>query len=305
MFHEEHSGGKMSKKNIDIDTDRSASKALTAARFNIVDVEKTYQKLELSQLQRGKFQSRRIFTKSGLTELADSLKATGINFVPIVVRPVEADRYEIICGERRWRAAHEAGLSHLMCCIGEFNDQQANYLSAVENIQRENLNPIEQAEAYRLLADAGLTHKEMADEVGQSRSQITNYLRLLQLPVQIRDALIREELTFAQARPLCSLESSGIQKRIAADAIRLGWSVKKIDQAIAEAKRTQAPAPLKAANSNDVDVNRLRELVSEQTGYPCVIVRTQAGGWQLGLSASSAEEFSGILERLGVKTDSY
>jgi ParB family chromosome partitioning protein len=283
------------------------AKALQAARFSISAVEKLYSKLPVTELEPGRFQSRKSFDQNSLRELADSLKATEINFVPVVVRPLDEGRYEIICGERRWRAAQMIGLESLLCCIGNFSDQQANYLCAVENIQRENLNPVEQAEAYKRLSDAGLTHQEMAEELGQSRSHITNYLRLLTLPLQVRSALVKGDLSFAQARPLCSLDSPGIQKRIASDAIRLGWSVKKIEQAISAAKLELNAATISrpGKGSEDVDIARLRNLVSEQTGYPCVIVRTQSGGWQLGLSATSTEEFSGILERLGVNTEAF
>lgn len=288
--------GMETKPNLDL---------LEASRFDIRHVPKTFRQLSVDMLRPGVFQSRRVFNAQSLKELGASMKATGINFSPLIVRPSkDGDGFEIICGERRWLAAPTAGIDMLLCCIGDFTDEQALYLCAVENIQREDLNPIEEAGAYDLLVnECGMTHQEVALEVGQSRSYITNYLRLLKLPLSVRDLVTREALSFAQVRPLCALSSPGIQVRIAAEAARKGWNVKRIEKVVAEAQNKAPKGPARRS-VEDIDIKRLRELVSIQTGYPCVIIKTESGGWQLGLSSSSVDEFMGILERLGVDTDS-
>ena len=239
-----------------------------------------------------------------MKELAASLSATGINFTPLIIRPVKfGEGFEIICGERRWRAAQTAGLPLLLCCVGDFTDEQALYLSGADNIQREDLNALEEAQAYELMLQTGLSHKEVAEEIGRSRGHVTNYVRLLGLPLSIRDMLGDERLTYAQARPLCTLTLPGQQVRIAKDAVAKRWTAKKIESEVglllAERKRPASTEHL----SDDANIKRLREMVSLQTGYPCVIVKTPSGTWQLGLSAGSVEEFQGILDRLGVDTE--
>lgn len=272
-------------------------------RHNIAGVRKEFRTIPVEQLRPGSFQSRRSFSQKPLRELSASLQATGINFTPLIVRPTTSgDGFEIICGERRWRAAQLIGMPALLCCVGAFNAEQALYMSGAENIQRENLNALEEAIAYESLINSGMTHAQVADDIGKSRSHISNYLRLLALPLQVRDLLEQDRLSFAQARPLCSLTAPGLQTSIAKEAVAKRWTAKQIERAVADLqeKRKKAASPIQ---SEDCNIQRLREVVAEQTGYPCVIVRTEGGRWQLGLSAGSVEEFEGILQRLGVKTD--
>ncbi|MPQ69271.1 ParB/RepB/Spo0J family partition protein [Pseudomonas sp. MWU12-2323] len=279
--------------------------ALDASRFDIRSVAKTYKQVPIELMRPGMFQTRRNFKPRALKELAASLETTGININPLIIRPLKfGEGYEIICGECRWRSAQMCGLSVLLCCIGDFTDDQAMYISGVDNIQREDLNPLEEAHAYELLLHTGMTHEDVSKDIGRSRTHVTNHLRLLQLPLAVRDMLADERLSFAQARPLCGLTAPGIQVGIAREAVAKGWSSKKVGEHVAALQKQVKKPPQRFGAGEDVDIRRLKEVVSEHTGYPCVILRTPSGGWQIGLNASTSEEFQGILERLGVNTDS-
>lgn len=279
-------------------------KVLEADRFDIRSVPQTFKQLPVELLRPGMFQTRRNFKDRGLKELAASIETTGTNITPVIVRPLKfMDGYEIIGGERRWRAAQLVSIPTLLCCIGNFTDDQAMYLSAVDNIQREGINALEEAESYNQMLQTGMTHQDVAADIGKSRTHVTNYTRLLSLPLAVRDMLGDERLSYAQARPLCSISSPGLQTNVAREAVSKGWSSKRIEDEVSKLKGQRKTAKPVDANCGDVNVQRLRELVSEQTGYPCVIVKTPAGSWQLGLHAESADEFQGILDRLGVNTD--
>jgi ParB family transcriptional regulator, chromosome partitioning protein len=278
---------------------------LDANRFDIRSVVKTYKQLPIDLLHPGIFQTRRNFKSRPLKELASSLDATGINITPLIIRPRKSgDGFEIICGERRWRAAQLSNLPLLLCCIGDFNDDQALYISGVDNIQREDLNPLEEAYAYELLLQTGMTHVDVSLEIGKSRAHVTHHLRLLQLPLAVRDLIADETLNYAQARPLCSLNAPGLQVSVALEAVKKRWTSKKIEDHVAGLNNQRRMPRPKEPISDDIDIKRLKEIVSKQTGYPCAIVKTDSGGWQLGLGASSIEEFHGILDRLGIDTES-
>lgn len=282
---------------------KNAVSIYDSTRHDISGVHKEFRHIRIELLHPGRYQSRRSFSPRKLGELAASLKATGHNFTPLIVRPtLSGDGFEIICGERRWRAAQLVGMPTLLCCVGDFTPEQALYMCGAENIQRDDLNAIEEAVAYDYFISSGLTHIEVAEELGKSRSHISNYLRLLTLPLAVRDMLEQDQLTFAQARPLCALAGAGVQTTLAQEAVSKNWTSKRIEREVS-ARQTTRKRIAAPSEVDDCNVERLREIVSLQTGYPCVIKRTSSGSWQLGLSASSTEEFEGILERLGVKTD--
>ncbi|MFL1449327.1 ParB/RepB/Spo0J family partition protein [Pseudomonas tritici] len=278
---------------------------LEATRFDICGVQKEFRQVPIVSMRPGMYQSRRYFNPKRMKELSASLKATGMNFSPLIIRPVkQGTGYEIICGERRWRSAQAIGLETLLCCVGNFTDEQALYLSGADNIQREDLNALEEAQSYELMMLTGLNHQQVADEIGRSRGHVSNYLRLLKLPLIVRDLISRDELTFAHVRPLCSLAYSGQQIKIAKEALIKKWSAQRVEAEVATLLKPKKRPDAKERISEDTNIKRLMEMVSEQTGYPCVIVKTERGGWQLGLGASCAEEFQGILDRLGVNTES-
>lgn len=278
--------------------------ALEAGRFDIRAVATVYKMLPVELLRPGMFQTRRNFNVRKLNELSASLLASGINVTPLVVRPIKSGtEYEILCGERRWRGAQLGGMEFLLCCIGEFDDDQAMYISGVDNLQREDLNPLEEAHAYSLLINTGLTQESVAKDIGKSRAHVSQYIRLLSLPLAVRDMLSDGRLNFAQARPLCSLTSVNQQIDLARDAVNGKWTSTTIEARVAkelEKKRKSSSCLPNAVG--EVNVERLAGMVAEQTGYPCAIKEAK-GTWTILLKAGSADEFTGILERLSINTD--
>lgn len=297
------------RRRVQADRKRISRDILNALRFDIRSVNKEFRQVPIELLKPGRYQTRRSFKPKQIKELSASLQATGMNITPLIIRPLKySEGYEIICGERRWRAAQEIGFATLLCCIGDYDDQQALYLSGADNIQREDLNPLEEAQSYELMMDTGMTQQEVADEIGKSRSHVANHLRLLALPLAVRDFLGDERLSYAQARPLCSLASPGEQAKIAKEAVDKQWSSKKIEEAVAKAQlKGKRPEPDQRllGSAEDKHIARLREQVAQQTGYQCVIIKSKetAGAWQIGFLAGSTDELQSILDRMGVNTE--
>lgn len=188
------------------------------------------EKIAIEQLQPGQYQPRQQFEDGALQELADSIKVQGV-VQPIIVRPVGTDRYEIIAGERRWRASKLAGLDKVPVVIRQADSQATLAMALIENIQREDLNPIETAIGLkRLLKEFDLTQQAVADAVGRSRAAVSNLLRLLKLPKSIQDALHKGDLSMGHARAIISLPES-VQKELATKSIDKGWSVREMEEA--------------------------------------------------------------------------
>lgn len=272
--------------------------------LGIDQVATTLKIIEVELLYPGQWQKRESFENEPLEELTESLDTSGINVIPIIVTPRPCGvGYAIIAGERRWRAAQRLQWTHVKCEVGNFNFRQALFISTVENLQRRDLNPIEEAVSYRDLADefTDLSHDDIARQVGKSRAHVSNYIRLLQLDIKVRDALKNRSLTFAQARPLCSLKHNLDQRKIAEKAVKHGWSVAKISQEVSEL--TAKPKAVVRLSDTDADLRRLEREISEVTGLDCVVRRSPKGQWQLGFNAPESESFSGLLSRLGVAID--
>lgn len=280
---------------------------LDAARFDIRSVHKEFRQLPIELLKPGFFQTRRNFNKKALDELAASLVATGSNFNPVIIRRLKhSDGYEIICGERRWRAAQQIGLPTLLCCVGDYTDAQAMYLSGADNIQREDLNPLEEAQAYALMLDAGMTQQDVADEIGKSRSLVANYLRLLSLPLVVRDLLGHDKLNFAQARPLCGLSAKPARQiEIAQLAVARHWSSQKIEDEVSKLNAGGKQPKRAPAEIKDADIRRLCTRLSEQTGYPWHIAQNKNGEWELATRPGSLDGVQDLIARLGYKDDSF
>lgn len=188
------------------------------------------EKIAIEQLQPGQYQPRQQFEDGALQELADSIKVQGV-VQPIIVRPVGTDKYEIIAGERRWRASKLAGLDKVPVVIRQADSQATLAMALIENIQREDLNPIETAIGLkRLLKEFDLTQQAVADAVGRSRAAVSNLLRLLKLPKNIQDALHKGDLSMGHARAIISLPEP-VQKELATKAIDKGWSVREMEEA--------------------------------------------------------------------------
>ena len=186
--------------------------------------------IPIDLIQRGKYQPRTDMHEEALQELAASIKSQGV-MQPIVIRPLSSDKYEIIAGERRWRASQIAGLDKIPAIIKPVGDEAAIAMSLIENIQRENLNPIEIALSYqRLIEEINLTQEQCSERVGKKRSTITNFLRLLKLPEIIQKALIEGTISNGHARSLLSLNSKSSQINLCHDIIENGYSVREVEQ---------------------------------------------------------------------------
>ncbi|RRV05446.1 ParB/RepB/Spo0J family partition protein [Stutzerimonas xanthomarina] len=270
--------------------------------LNIQNVPAALMSIPVDLLHRGTWQQRRIFSDRALDELAESMATSGGNVVPIIVTPRPNGGYAIIAGERRWRAAQRLGFETLQALVGAYSYEQAAFICAVENLQRENLTPIEEASSYQTLTtEFGLTHDEIARQIGKSRPHVTSYLRLLSLDIRVRDAIQAGRLTYGQARPICTLKSASQQREVCDKAVRLQWSVKRIEQEVI--KLTEKVRPVVRLSDSDPDIRSIERAISEATGLECIVKRSPAGQWQVGFNAGNSESFEGLLERLGVRPD--
>jgi ParB family chromosome partitioning protein len=249
--------------------------------------------LPVDLIQRGQYQPRRDFDAGALAELAESIKAQGV-MQPIIVRSIGADRFEIIAGERRWRAVQLAGLDSIPALVRNVDDDAAVAMALIENIQREDLNPIEEAVALeRLQAEFQLTQQQIADAVGKSRSAVANLLRLMSLEPDVRRMLERRELDMGHARCLLALGPEH-QLQAARKVVSGGLSVR---QAEALVKKIQQPKP-EVRNTLDPDIRRLQEELSGKLGSPVQLQHSASGKGKLVISYSSLDELDGILALL-------
>lgn len=265
--------------------------AATAAKERLKD-------LPVDLLQRGKYQPRTHMDEGALADLAESIKAQGI-VQPIVVREIGDGRYEIIAGERRWRASQLAGLDKVPAVIRNIPDEAAIAVALIENIQRENLNPIEEAQALKRLADEfGLTHEEVSASVGRSRAGVTNLLRLLSLPDQVRQMLEQGVLDMGHGRALLGLEGGDLLKA-AREAADKGLSVRETEQLVRRFAAGEMPGSkrTKAATSS-ADIRALEQDLSEKLGAKVQISHNAKGAGKLSISYTSSDELEGILERI-------
>lgn len=250
--------------------------------------------LPVEFLQRGRYQPRRDFAEDKLAELAESIKAQGL-MQPIVVRPVGEKKYEIIAGERRWRAAQLAGMEKVPCVIKDVADDAALAMSLIENIQREDLTPLEEAVALnRLQEEFTLTHQEVADAVGKSRATVTNLLRLLSLAPDAKTLLERGDLEMGHARAILALEQKD-QGEIARQVVARGLSVRQTEALVRRIQsERQAGADVRPARL-DPDIRRLQDEISEKTGAPVQIQHSARGKGKLVISYNSLDELEGVL----------
>lgn len=253
--------------------------------------------IPLEWIKPGKYQPRTYFGEESIAELAESIKSQGL-IQPIVLRALGFERYEIIAGERRWRAAQLAGLDKIPSVIREVDDESALAMSLIENIQREDLNPLEEAVALqRLIEDFQLTHQEVADAVGKSRSAVTNTIRLTQLSQQVIDMLARGDLEMGHARALLSLDSAR-QVDLARNVVARGLSVRQTEE---EVRKLASPPKPNAASpaKQDVDTRRLEEKLGQRLGQPVQIKQSSKGRGKLMISYNSLDELDGVLSILG------
>jgi len=250
--------------------------------------------LRVDQLQRGRYQPRTKMDDASLQDLAASIKKQGL-MQPILVRPIERDRYEIIAGERRWRAARIAGLAEVPVLVREVPDSAALAMALVENIQREDLNPLEEAGGVqRLIDEFKLTHQEAAEAIGRSRTATTNLLRLLNLQKPVQAMLFDGKLEMGHARALLALEGrkqESVAKRVAARAL----SVRQTETLVNAILHPAVKARRKL--SSDRDVARLEEELSEEIGTTIQIKPGKKGAGRLIISYSSPDHLDDLLSR--------
>ena len=253
--------------------------------------------LPVEFLQRGRYQPRRHFDENKLQELADSIKAQGM-VQPIVVRSVGDNNYEIIAGERRWRAAQLAGLAEVPVFIREVDDQTAMAMALIENIQRDDLNPLEEAVAlHRLLDEFGLTHQEIANAVGKSRATVTNLMRLLELAPEVKALVDDRKLDMGHARALLALKA-GDQRKAANEVVKKGLSVRATESLVKALLSPKPAASKKAEVGYDSDTRRLLNDLTDRLGAKVDLKQTGKGKGTLQISFNSLDELEGILEHI-------
>lgn len=253
------------------------------------------QQLPLDIIQRGKYQPRRDIDPQSLEELAQSIKAQGV-MQPIVVRPIGKGRYEIIAGERRWRASQQAGLDKIPALVRDIPDETAIALALIENIQREDLNPIEEAIALqRLQQEFELTQQQVADAVGKSRTAVTNLLRLISLPEDIKVMLAHGDLEMGHARALLGLPAER-QAEGARFIVARGLSVRQAEALVRQWLNETTGKTTKT--QTDPDITRLEQKLAERLGSPVVIKHNKKGKGELVIRYNSVDELQGVLKHI-------
>jgi ParB family transcriptional regulator, chromosome partitioning protein len=257
--------------------------------------------LPLDLLQRGKYQPRLDIRPESLSELAESIKAQGL-VQPIIVRPLssrdpgESQRYEIIAGERRWRAAQMAGMVEIPAVIRDMPDEAALAMSLIENIQREDLNPLEEARALsRLIEEFGLTHQAAAEAVGRSRAAVSNLLRLMELADEVKLLLEQRSIEMGHARALLSLTSRRQQVEVAALVARKSLSVRDTEALV---RRLLNPPASSASAPKDPDIRRLELELADKLGAKVMFQHASSGKGKLVVSYNSLDELEGILAHI-------
>ncbi|WP_410499901.1 ParB/RepB/Spo0J family partition protein [Chitinibacter sp. S2-10] len=250
--------------------------------------------LSVTALQPGKYQPRTLMNEEALEELANSIRAQGL-MQPILVREIDVDQYEIIAGERRWRAAQLAGLSEIPALVREIADESALAMALIENIQRENLNPLEEAIGIaRLVDEFGLTQEAAAHALGKSRSAVANLLRLLNLDEAVRDMLLAGQLDMGHARALLPLLPEQ-QLSAARHVVLKGLSVREVEALV---KKMQAEPQTKPAVSPDPQLVAFQERLAERLGAKVQIQAGKKGGGKITIEYLSGEQLDALLSRL-------
>jgi ParB family chromosome partitioning protein len=275
---------------------RNLSSMLSQSTLQQVTAEhrEELRKLPLDVIRPGRYQPRSVFDEEKLAELADSIRAQGV-VQPIVVRPLDEDGYELIAGERRWRAAQLAGVDEIPAVVRDVPDDVSVAMALIENIQREDLNPLEEATALRrLIDDFEMTHQQAADAVGRSRASVSNLLRLLELMQEVKDMVDMRLIEMGHARALLSLEDD-LQLQAAREVVRKRLSVRETENLV---RRLQQAVRKKGQRRPDPDILRLQNRIGEALGARVRIQHLASGKGKLVISYNNADEFEGILDRL-------
>jgi ParB family transcriptional regulator, chromosome partitioning protein len=267
------------------------------AGSDVVNAPEAQQTLAIDRLRPGKYQPRTKMDDASLDELAASIREHGI-MQPVLVRPVEHGRFEIIAGERRWRAAQRAGLKEIPALVKVVPDQSALALALIENIQRENLNPLEEAQGFhRLIEEFGLTHDAVAKAVGRSRSAVTNLLRLRELAKPVQEYLLAGKIDMGHARALIGLAAS-VQTAAASRIAAQGLSVRETERLVHTLAHPSRRRTKRMAPAADPDLARLQEELAEILGASVTIEPKQGGAGRLVIAYSSLDQLDGIIAKL-------
>lgn len=251
--------------------------------------------IDIDRIQRGRYQPRQVFEPEALQELADSIREQGV-VQPIVVRP-EGDHFELVAGERRWRAAQLAGLQKIPAVVRELDAKSVAAIALIENIQREDLNPLEEAQAFmRLIEEFDLTHQQVADSVGRSRTAVSNLLRLLDLADPVKQQVNEGLLDMGHARALLALIRHD-QIEVARLVVNRGLSVRETELLVKRTLGAQPASKAKAA-AKDPDIRRLENSISEKIGAEVKIKTGKKGAGQLIIGFNSSAELDGIIGHL-------
>lgn len=262
--------------------------------------------LPVDALTAGKYQPRKTWDHDKLAELAESIKAQGV-IQPIVVRDIGGKRYEIIAGERRWRATQLAGLTEIPVVIREVDDRTVVAMALIENIQREDLNPLEEATALqRLIDEFDLTHAQAAEAVGRSRVAVSNLLRLLELPAEIRVLVETRALDMGHARALLTLAPQAAIA-LARQAAELGWSVRDVEHRVQQLAAGKVPSmggkPKPAKTKPQADIATLERELSESLNTQVNVLHGRGGKGRLVIHYSDLDSLDGVLEKLRGKVE--
>ena len=260
-------------------------------------------RIPIEQLQRGRYQPRSDMRQETLDELANSIQSQGI-VQPLVVRQLFTNenaeiKYEIIAGERRWRAAQIAGLAEVPVVIKDIPDSDAIAMSLIENIQRENLNPLEEALALdRLIREFELTHQEAADAVGRSRASVSNLLRLIELPEKVAALLISRKIDMGHARAILSLKDPHLHSKISQEIIKKGLSVRATEKLIRKLSAKEDNKKRNLIKSSNPDIQRLELSISEKLGAKLNIDHKAKGNGRIIIRYNSLDELEGIIDHI-------
>jgi ParB family chromosome partitioning protein len=253
--------------------------------------------LKVGSLQAGKYQPRKAFDEAPLQELVASIREVGV-LDPILVRAIGPQRFEIIAGERRWRAAQQVGLGEIPALVRELSDQQVALIALVENLQREDLSPLEIAQSLKqLIAEFKLTQEQAADKIGRSRAAVANFLRLLNLPEPIKQLLNERKLDMGHARALLTLEPR-LALALARQAAEHAWTVRQLEDAARRAQSAPKGKAKSAPAARDADIVALERELGEKLAAKVSVQHASSGGGKLVISYHSVEELEGILERI-------
>jgi len=297
-------------RGLDALLSQSSARAAESGERPAAGESDTLREIPVDLLQRGRYQPRTDMRQESLEELADSIRAQGV-VQPIVVRPIGSTggtaggrrgetRYEIVAGERRWRAAQLAGLDTIPAVVRQIPDEAAVAMALIENIQREDLNPLEEAMALsRLIAEFDMTHQQAADAVGRSRAAVSNLLRLLELGEEVKKLVVARQLEMGHARALLALTDPAAQLEAARRVAKGQLSVRATEQLV---QKLNAPAKKPSAGKSkkvvDPDIRRLESQVAERLGARVELEHAAGGKGRLVIRYNSLDELEGILEHI-------